>query len=62
MDRKLRVGIHRGLLSLPPTPETPVICIGPGTGIAPMRCMIQERLVDGANSMFLYLCPIAAES
>ncbi len=62
MDRKFRVGIHRGLLSLPPTPETPVVCIGPGTGIAPMRCMIQERIVDGAHSVFLYMSPIAAES
>jgi hypothetical protein len=63
MDRKFRVGIHRGLLSLPPTLETPVVCIGPGTGIAPMRCMIQERTTDGAQSGFLYMCPpIVVES
>ena len=53
VDKKIRVGIHRGLLSLPPTPETPVVCIGPGTGIAPMRCMVQERTIDGAQSGFL---------
>ena len=56
-----RVGIHRGLLSLPPTPETPVVCIGPGTGIAPMRSMIQERIVDGAQGACLYLCPAVAK-
>ena len=56
-----RVGIHRGLLRLPPTPETPVVCIGPGAGIAPMRCMIQERIVDGAQSACLYLCPTEAK-
>ena len=37
--RNHRVGIHRGLLSLPPTPGILVVCIGPGTGIAPMSCM-----------------------
>jgi sulfite reductase alpha subunit-like flavoprotein len=62
MGKKFRVGIHRGLLSLPPTLETPVVCIGPGTGIAPMRCMIQERTVDGAHSVSLYMCPMTAES
>ncbi|KAJ7914880.1 hypothetical protein B0H13DRAFT_2232043 [Mycena leptocephala] len=39
----------RGLIKLPADNNTPVICIGPGTGVAPMRAVIQERLYLGAR-------------
>ncbi|KAG6906311.1 hypothetical protein DXG01_014647 [Tephrocybe rancida] len=58
----LRVGVQRGLISLPPSPSTPVICIGPGTGIAPMRALIEERVRDGSSSNTLYFgCRSAAQ-
>ncbi|CDO69942.1 hypothetical protein BN946_scf184836.g16 [Trametes cinnabarina] len=50
----LQIGVQKGFITLPPDPKTPVICIGPGTGIAPMRAIIQERIHDGIHENTLY--------
>jgi sulfite reductase alpha subunit-like flavoprotein len=40
---RLPVWVAAGSLRLPPSPATPFIAVGPGTGVAPMRAFLQER-------------------
>ncbi|KAK2465532.1 hypothetical protein APHAL10511_002424 [Amanita phalloides] len=48
------MGLQKGFFRLPPHEDVPVICIGPGTGVAPMRSLIEERIHKGSTSNVLY--------
>ncbi|KAH8093162.1 riboflavin synthase domain-like protein [Cristinia sonorae] len=55
IGNKIPIGIKKGgLINLPADLETPIICVGPGTGIAPVRAVIEERALLGANENILY--------
>ncbi|XP_063643432.1 NADPH-dependent diflavin oxidoreductase 1 isoform X3 [Pan troglodytes] len=46
--------VRPGSLAFPETPDTPVIMVGPGTGVAPFRAAIQERVAQGQTGNFLF--------
>ena len=50
----IQIEFKKGLIRLPRNPETPLICIGPGTGVAPMRSVIEDRLHGGSNCKLFY--------
>ncbi|XP_057577215.1 NADPH-dependent diflavin oxidoreductase 1 isoform X3 [Hippopotamus amphibius kiboko] len=46
--------VRSGGLTFPKTPDTPVIMVGPGTGVAPFRAAIQERVARGETGNVLF--------
>lgn len=41
--------VKKGTLKFPVEKDTPVIMVGPGTGVAPFRSAFQERIAQGKN-------------
>ncbi|RHZ61880.1 hypothetical protein Glove_345g35 [Diversispora epigaea] len=48
------VQITRGTMKLPTSISTPIILIGPGTGVSVMRAFLQERISEGATENYLF--------
>uniref|UniRef100_A0A8C8T117 NADPH-dependent diflavin oxidoreductase 1 n=1 Tax=Pelusios castaneus TaxID=367368 RepID=A0A8C8T117_9SAUR len=53
-DVRVPLWVKRGGMTFPAEPDTPVIMIGPGTGVAPFRAAIQERVVQGRKGNYLF--------
>ncbi|CAG8622894.1 15475_t:CDS:2, partial [Dentiscutata heterogama] len=48
------ISISRGTLGLPASTSTPIILIGPGTGVSVMRAFLEERIYEGATENYLF--------
>jgi len=60
-DTRLPIGISAPTLTMPSSPDTPVILVGPGTGVAPMRAFLEYRVSQGAaaNTTLYFGCRLA---
>ncbi|XP_016283590.2 NADPH-dependent diflavin oxidoreductase 1 isoform X3 [Monodelphis domestica] len=46
--------VRNSTMTFPSEPNTPVIMVGPGTGVAPFRAAIQERVAQGQTGNYLF--------
>lgn len=46
--------VKKGTIKFPADPSTPVIMVGPGTGVAPFRSFIEDRVADNIAGSILY--------
>ncbi|NWI81782.1 NDOR1 oxidoreductase, partial [Dryoscopus gambensis] len=53
-DVRVPLWVKKGGMKFPADPATPVIMIGPGTGVAPFRAVIQERVALGRRGNCLF--------
>ncbi|XP_031986345.1 NADPH-dependent diflavin oxidoreductase 1 isoform X3 [Corvus moneduloides] len=53
-DIRVPLWVKKGGMKFPADPATPMIMIGPGTGVAPFRAAIQERVAQGRRGNFLF--------
>ncbi|XP_040012443.1 NADPH-dependent diflavin oxidoreductase 1 [Xiphias gladius] len=46
--------VKKGSMKFPKETDTPVIMVGPGTGVAPFRSALQERIAEGKTANVLF--------
>lgn len=50
--------VKKGTLRFPEEKDTPVIMVGPGTGVAPFRSALQERIAQGKCGKNFYFSDV----
>lgn len=53
-DVRVPLWVKRGSLRFPEDRDTPVVMVGPGTGVAPFRSAVQERVSQGRHGRSLH--------
>lgn len=53
-DVRVPLWVKRGILRFPEDRHTPVVMVGPGTGVAPFRSAVQERVSQGRHGKSLH--------
>ncbi|XP_034457604.1 NADPH-dependent diflavin oxidoreductase 1 isoform X1 [Hippoglossus hippoglossus] len=53
-DVRVPLWVKKGSLKFPKEQDTPVIMVGPGTGVAPFRSALQERTAEGKTANVLF--------
>ncbi|KAK7895815.1 hypothetical protein WMY93_021140 [Mugilogobius chulae] len=53
-DVHVPLWVKKGTLKFPKDKDTPIIMVGPGTGVAPFRSAIQERTAEGKTANVLF--------
>ena len=53
-DVSVPLWVKKGSLRFPKEKDTPVIMVGPGTGVAPFRSALQERIAEGKTGEFFF--------
>lgn len=53
-DVRVPLWVKRGTLRFPEDSHTPVVMVGPGTGVAPFRSAVQERVSQGRHANVLF--------
>ncbi|XP_061581946.1 NADPH-dependent diflavin oxidoreductase 1 [Cololabis saira] len=53
-DVHVPLWVKKGTLRFPRDQDTPVIMVGPGTGVAPFRSVLHERLAEGKTANVLF--------
>jgi len=51
---KAQIWVKKGTFKLPASASTPLIVVGPGTGCAPFRSILQQRVLEGATENVLF--------
>ncbi|KAL2100070.1 hypothetical protein ACEWY4_004464 [Coilia grayii] len=53
-DMYVPLWVKKGSMKFPRDPDSPVIMVGPGTGVAPFRSVLQERISQGRTANVLF--------
>ncbi|KAG4306177.1 hypothetical protein PORY_000165 [Pneumocystis oryctolagi] len=51
---EIKIGFSSGTLKKIESCSTPVVMVGPGTGVSPLRSLIQERIFEGCKNNVLF--------